>query len=549
MISILNINLLPFEAYDDKLIQSRIKKELKLKISPEEIKFKKLKLSLDARSKFPIYRMQVEVYINEDPPEEKKISSKYIPVKNNKSIAIIGAGPAGYFAALELIENGIKPIIFDRGKDARTRRKDLRAIQQFNEVNPDSNYCFGEGGAGTYSDGKLYTRSDKRGDVNKVLKILVEHGSKEDILYEAHPHIGSNKLPGVVQNIRRTILKYGGEIHFDSKLTDIITQNSQVNSIIINNEGNEKEFDIENIILATGHSARDIFYMLHSKNILIEAKPYAIGVRIEHPQQIIDFIQYKQKSRDENLPASSYKLVSHASGRGVFSFCMCPGGLIVPSATAPGEIVVNGMSMSRRDSLYANSGIVVQINLEDLTGKLFLEVKKLFTENKQQDFFDEHFSEVLNEKNILRGLEFQKALEQLFFLNNPAGTQQAPAQKITDFVNHKVSMTLNGTSYIPGIYSADFDNLFPEFIKDGLRKSLVDFGTKMKGYYTEEAQIIGIESRTSSPVKIPRDKFSYEHVEVKGLYPCGEGAGYAGGIVSAAIDGQNVAKAIIKKLI
>lgn len=548
MVSQLTISLLPYEAYDDKLIQSRIKKELKLKISPEEIKFKKLKLSLDARSKFPVYRLQVEVYVNEDLPEEEKISSKYIPVKKNKSIVIIGAGPAGYFAALELIEHGIKPIIFDRGKDARTRRKDLRAIQQFNEVNPDSNYCFGEGGAGTYSDGKLYTRSDKRGDVNKVLKILVEHGSKEDILYEAHPHIGSNKLPGVVQNIRRTILKYGGEIHFESKLTDIMIQESKVKSVIVNNENNEKEFDTENVILATGHSARDIFYMLHSKNILVEAKPYAIGVRIEHPQQIIDFIQYKQKPRDENLPASSYKLVSHASGRGVFSFCMCPGGLIVPSATAPGEIVVNGMSMSRRDSIYANSGIVVQINLEDLTGKLFSEVKQLFTEHKKQNFFDEHFSEVLNEKNILSGLEFQKALEQLFFLNNPDGTQQAPAQKITDFVNHKISSKLNGTSYIPGIYSANFDNLFPELIKDGLRKSLIDFGSKMKGYYTEEAQIIGIESRTSSPVKIPRDKFSYEHVEIKGLYPCGEGAGYAGGIVSAAIDGQNTAKAIVKKL-
>jgi uncharacterized FAD-dependent dehydrogenase len=546
MITHLNINLLPSEAYDDKLIQSKIKKELKLK-APTEFSFKKLKLSLDARSKFPIYRLQVEVYINETPPEEKSISSKYIPVKNNKSVVIIGAGPAGYFAALELIENGIKPVIFDRGKDARTRRKDLRAIQQFNKVNPDSNYCFGEGGAGTYSDGKLYTRSDKRGDVNKVLKILVEHGSKEDILYEAHPHIGSNKLPYVVQNIRKTILEYGGEIHFDSKLTDITIQNNKVKSVIINNEGNENEFDTENIVLATGHSARDIFYMLHNKNILVEAKPFAIGVRIEHPQQLIDFIQYKQKPRDENLPASSYKLVSHAAGRGVFSFCMCPGGLIVPSATAPGEIVVNGMSMSRRDSEYANSGIVVQINLEDLTGKLFSEVKKLFSEHKRSDFFDEYFSGVLNEKNILRGLEFQKSLEQLFFLNNPDGTQQAPAQKITDFVNHQVSSKLNGTSYIPGIYSADFDNLFPEFIKEGLRESLLDFGTKMKGYYTDEAQIIGIESRTSSPVKIPRDKFSYEHVEVKGLYPCGEGAGYAGGIVSAAIDGQNVAKAIIKK--
>jgi uncharacterized FAD-dependent dehydrogenase len=542
----LSINLLPSEAYDDKLIQSKIKKELKLKVSPEEIKFKKLKLSLDARSKFPVYRMQVEVYLNEAPPEEKSISSKYIHVKNNKSVAIIGAGPAGYFAALELIENGIKPVIFDRGKDARTRRKDLRAIQQFNEVNPDSNYCFGEGGAGTYSDGKLYTRSDKRGDVNKVLKILVEHGSKEDILYEAHPHIGSNKLPYVVQNIRKTILKYGGEIHFDSRLTDITIKNKRVKSVIINKE---KEFDADNIVLATGHSARDIFYLLHSKNILVEAKPFAIGVRIEHPQQLIDFIQYKQKPRDENLPASSYKLVSHAAGRGVFSFCMCPGGLIVPSATAPGEIVVNGMSMSRRDSEYANSGIVVQINLEDLTDKLCKEVKNLYSVHNKSDYFDKHFLQSLTSKNILCGLEFQKSLEQLFFLNNPDGTQQAPAQKITDFVNHKISTKLSGTSYIPGIYSSDFDKLFPEFIKDGLRKSLVDFGKKMKGYYTDEAQIIGIESRTSSPVKIPRDKFSYEHIEINGLYPCGEGAGYAGGIVSAAIDGQNVAKAIVKKLV
>ena len=513
----IEISILPKDAFDNKLLEKFLISECNIK-EEDKLEFKILRRSIDARSRTPLVNLLIELYINESPPPEPVIKENYKPVSNIKKVIIVGAGPAGYFAALELIENGIKPVIFDRGKDVRSRRKDLRAIQQFSEVNSDSNYCFGEGGAGTYSDGKLYTRSHKRGDIFKALRILVEHGANEDILIDTHPHIGSNKLPGVVEQLRETILNFGGEIHFNSLVTDLIIKDEKISGIIINEKD---EYPGDAVILATGHSARDIFYLLKKKNILTESKPFALGVRIEHPQSLIDEIQYRQNPRSMYLPASSYKLTAQVNDVGVFSFCMCPGGLIVPAATAPGEIVVNGMSMSRRDSEFANSGIVTAIDEKDLK------------DYKQHGSF--------------AGLEFQKDIERKFF-NNGDGSQKAPAQRMTDFVENKLSGSLGKSSYIPGIYSADLHNLLPEKISARIQNALVQFGKKMRGYYSEDGYLIGVESRTSSPVRIPRDKITYEHPQIKNFYPCGEGAGYAGGIISAALDGQNVAKVIAVSL-
>ncbi|MCB0588039.1 MAG: FAD-dependent oxidoreductase, partial [Phaeodactylibacter sp.] len=445
---------------------------------------------------------------------EPAILAGFQPVEDAPRVIIVGAGPAGYFAALELIELGLKPVLFDRGKDVQGRRRDLRAIQQFGEVNPHSNYCFGEGGAGTYSDGKLYTRSHKRGDIEKAMRLLVEHGANPDILIDAHPHIGSNKLPKVVANIRETIQHYGGEIHFDSPVTDFLIEEGRMRGVVVNRQEEQRG---EAVILATGHSARDIYYLLHRRNIRLEAKPFALGVRIEHPQLLIDRIQYNQSPREENLPASSYRLACQVDGRGVFSFCMCPGGLVVPAATAPGEIVVNGMSMSRRDSPYANSGTVVAVELEDLAP--------------------------FQQYGVFAALEFQRRVEQSLFAAGD-GSQKAPALRLTDFVEGRLSQSLPGSSYIPGLYAAPLYELLPPAIYHRLREGVREFGRKMKGYYTEEANVIGAESRTSSPIRIPRNRKTYMHEETPGLFPAGEGAGYAGGIISAAMDGQNVARAV-----
>jgi uncharacterized FAD-dependent dehydrogenase len=490
----------------------------KSKIAPEYIKaIKVLRRSVDARKK-PIFRLHVEVIQDEDIAAEARILDGYKSVENAPEVIVVGAGPAGYFAALQLIEIGLKPIVLDRGKDVQQRRRDLRAIQQDGKVNPHSNYCFGEGGAGTYSDGKLYTRSHKRGNIQKSLQLLVEHGANTDILIDAHPHIGSNKLPKIVANIRATIEQYGGKVHFNTFVTDfIINENNGEKEIKGVVTSNNMEFIGESVILATGHSARDIFKLLDEKNIKIEAKPFALGIRIEHPQPLIDQIQYGQQHREDNLPASSYSLVSQEKGRGVFSFCMCPGGLVVPASTAPGELVVNGMSLSRRDSPFANSGMVVAVELEDMAD------------------YAEH--------GVFASMEFQKAIEQKMF-NSGDGSQKAPAQRMTDFVNNKQSSSLNDTSYIPGLHSQKMTDLLPPFIGKRLQSAMQVFGKKLKGYYTEEANIIGIESRTSSPIRIPRAKATFMHEDVKGLFPCGEGAGYAGGILSAAMDGQNVAKAV-----
>lgn len=513
MVKTIELKLLPADGTNDLLIRERAAAQLGLPL--QRIRhIQLLKRSIDARGYQAFILLRLTVYVDEEFSPEPAILNGFRDVSDRPQALIVGAGPAGYFAALELIEMGLKPILLDRGKDVQTRRRDLRAIQQFGEVNPHSNYCFGEGGAGTYSDGKLYTRSHKRGSIEKAMQLLVEHGASSDILVDAHPHIGSNKLPKLVANIRHTILHYGGEVHFGAHVTDFILRDGKMQGVIVNGKD---EYFARGVILATGHSARDIYYLLHERGVRLEAKPFALGVRIEHPQPLIDRIQYGQSPRDEHLPASSYKLVCQVDGRGVFSFCMCPGGLVVPAATAPGEIVVNGMSMSRRDSPFANSGTVVAVEVEDLSP------------------FKKH--------GIFAGLEFQKSVEQTMFAFGPGG-QQAPAQRLTDFVAKKVSSSLPPTSYIPGLLSAPLHELLPPAIYHRLAKAVGEFGRKMKGYYTEEANVIATESRTSSPVRIPRDKDTYMHTEVEGLFPAGEGAGYAGGIISAAMDGQNVAKAL-----
>ena len=491
-----------------------------LNVTPEEITaIKVLRKSIDARKSIIIFNYKVAVYINEQPPETSAYIFTYNDVSKAKEIHIIGFGPAGMFAALRCIELGYKPIVLERGKNVQDRRRDLRAINQFHDVNEDSNYCFGEGGAGTYSDGKLYTRSLKRGDVRRIFENLVFHGASEQILMDAHPHIGTNKLPKVVQNIRETILKSGGEIHFESRVTDFIIKDNTLKAIQLQN-GNV--LDTKAVILATGHSARDIYYLLHKQNIALEAKSFAMGVRVEHPQHIIDSIQYHCKEqRDELLPAASYSLVHQINDRGVYSFCMCPGGFIVPAATANGEVVVNGMSPSKRNNAFANSGIVVEINVHQDIPKY------------------DHYG-------VLKGLEYQKDLERLAFTSG-GRCQTAPAQRLTDFVDGKLSNTLNDTSYQPGLKSAPLHSLLPKIIGSRLRKGFTSFGQKMKGYYTNEANVVGVESRTSSPVTIPRNDH-LEHPEVQGLFPCGEGGGYAGGIVSAAMDGERCAEAAIKRL-
>lgn len=474
-----------------------------------------LRKSIDARKSRIMFNYKVEIFINEPVPENSKYTFNYKDISTAKPVHIIGFGPAGMYAALRCIELGFKPIVLERGKNVQDRRRDLKAINQDHIVNEDSNYCFGEGGAGTYSDGKLYTRSLKRGDVRRIFENLVYHGATDQILVDAHPHIGTNKLPKVVQNIRETILKYGGEVHFNSRVTDFTLKDHKIVSIQLEHNN---VIPVEKVILATGHSARDIFYLLHDKNIKLKAKSFAMGVRVEHPQDIIDGIQYhcKGEKRNELLPAASYSLVQQVNLRGVYSFCMCPGGFIVPAATANGEVVVNGMSPSKRNNKFANSGIVVEINSE----------KDLYKY--------ERFGE-------LKGLEYQKDLERLAFTSG-GRRQSAPGQRLTDFVEGKFSSNLNDTSYQPGLKSAPLHSLLPKLIGGSLRKGFKAFGQKMHGYYTEEANVVGVESRTSSPVNIPR-KENLAHPEITNLYPCGEGGGYAGGIVSAAMDGERCAEA------
>jgi len=473
-----------------------------------------LKRSIDARGRKVVYRMQVRVFIDE-PFNTESYTVQYPNVKDAKPVIIVGAGPAGLFAALQCIELGYKPVVIERGKDVKQRRRDLADINKQGIVNPESNYCFGEGGAGTYSDGKLYTRSTKRGDVNAVLKTFVAHGATEDILVDARPHIGTNKLPQIITAMRENIMNAGGEVLFDTKVTSLIIEFEKIKGVKTS-AGDTIKSDA--VILATGHSARDVFEMLHRQNVLIEAKPFALGVRIEHPQEIIDRAQYHCDIRGEYLPPSYYSLVEQVDGRGVFSFCMCPGGIIAPCSTEPGEIVVNGWSPSKRNNPYANSGTVVQINLEDVAG---------------------------DNADPFKLLNFQKEIEQAAFRAG-GGSLVAPGQRMVDFCEERLSKDLPKNSYLPGTKSVELVNVLPGWINERLRKALPVFGKKMKGYYTNEAILVGVESRTSSPVKVPRDKETLQHPQITGLFPCGEGAGYAGGIISAAIDGINCASAAVK---
>nr|WP_051477697.1 NAD(P)/FAD-dependent oxidoreductase [Aquimarina pacifica] len=474
-----------------------------------------LKRSIDARQKSVKINLKVRVFVKEDFIEDRITLPEYPDVSNAPEVVIIGAGPAGLFAALRCVELGCKPIVIERGKDVRSRRRDLKAINRDHIVDVDSNYCFGEGGAGTYSDGKLYTRSKKRGDVQRILKILVGFGATDQILVDAHPHIGTNKLPDIIAAIREKIVERGGVIKFESRVVDLKIKNQEINEVVLRDGSS---IISNRVILATGHSARDIFELLYHKKIEIESKPFALGVRVEHPQLLIDQIQYSCDTRSPYLPPSPYSVVKQVNGRGMYSFCMCPGGVIAPCATSPGEVVTNGWSPSKRDQPTANSGIVVEL--------------------RSQDF------KAFSNYGPLAAMYFQKSIEQQAW-HVGGETQKVPAQRLTDMVNNKRSENLPVTSYKPGLTSADMSEVFPKFIHKVLQQGFVSFNKSMRGYLTNEAIVHAPESRTSSPVRIPRDFKTLEHIQIKGLYPCGEGAGYAGGIISAAIDGEKCAQACI----
>ncbi|SFB21594.1 hypothetical protein SAMN05660845_2078 [Flavobacterium swingsii] len=513
------LQVTPEIAANESLLKDYLSKQIKVSVKDiQHISI--LKRSIDARQKAIKINLKINIFLQGENFVEQKIElPEYKDVSTSQEVIVIGAGPAGLFAALQLIELGLKPIVIERGKDVRGRRRDLKAINVDHIVNEDSNYCFGEGGAGTYSDGKLYTRSKKRGDIDRILKLLVAFGATPDILVEAHPHIGTNKLPQIIQDIREKIIEMGGKVLFETRVTDILVKNNEVQGVV---NQNGDTIVANKIILATGHSARDIFELLDRKKIFIEAKPFALGVRAEHPQSLIDQIQYSCDYRGEHLPPAPYSIVKQVNGRGMYSFCMCPGGVIAPCATSPGEVVTNGWSPSKRDQATANSGIVIELKLEDF--KPFAKF------------------------GALAGMEFQKSIEQNAW--HLAGeTQKVPAQRMIDFTQNKVSKEIPKTSYVPGTTSVEMGQVFPGFLSQILREGFSEFGKSMKGYLTNEAILHAPESRTSSPVRIPRDEITLEHLQIKGLYPCGEGAGYAGGIISAAIDGEKCALKIAESLL
>jgi len=524
----ITIKLAPSEIENEQVIIQKTRNQLRI-TSDDELRIVKIKLSLDARRKPIHFQLKLKACVNEKSKKEFDPSTdsgenelNYKGVHNSTDVLhIIGAGPAGLFCALHCLELGIKPIIFERGKKVRDRRRDLAALNKEGILNEESNYCFGEGGAGTYSDGKLYTRSKKRGSVQKMLQIFIRFGAEEKIAYEAHPHIGTNKLPKIIENIREHIMACGGEIHFKHKLTDLYLKENSIAGIELNNS---TKVDCKNLVLATGHSAKDIYLLLHKKGIQLEEKDFAIGVRIEHPQQLINEIQYGREyaraielNQDSALPPAAYSVVEQVNGRGVFSFCMCPGGIIAPASTAKNRLVVNGWSPSKRNNPYANSGLVVKVGQED-----FSEFKK---------------------EGVLAGLYFQESIEQKAY-DVGGGKFVAPAQKVTDLISNKTSQSIGEHSYLPGVNPSNMKDVLPNFIYNSIQNGIKQFSKKVKNYIHPEAIVVATESRTSSPLRIPRDKESLEHIQIKGLYPCAEGAGYAGGIISAAIDGERVAEAV-----
>ncbi len=510
----LNLQVSPEIASNESLLYDYVSKTVRVSTKLVH-KVVILKRSIDARQKSIKVNLKVSVYLIDENYIAQKIElPHYENVSNKQEVIIVGAGPAGLFAALQLIELGMKPIVIERGKQVRGRRRDLKAINVDHIVNEDSNYCFGEGGAGTYSDGKLYTRSKKRGDVDRILKLLVAFGANPDILVEAHPHIGTNKLPQIIEDIRAKIIEMGGQVLFETRVIDFVIKNNEIQGVVTHYGDT---ISANKLILATGHSARDIFELLDKKKIFLEAKPFAIGVRAEHPQELIDKIQYSCDYRGDYLPPAPYSIVKQVDGRGMYSFCMCPGGVIAPCATSPGEVVTNGWSPSKRDQATANSGIVVELKLEDF--KPFAKF------------------------GALAGMEFQKSIEQKAW--HLAGeTQKVPAQRMLDFTQNKLSAFIPKTSYVPRTTSIEMGQIFPGFLTQILRDGFTEFGKSMRGFMTNDAILHAPESRTSSPVRIPRDNFTLEHPQIKGLFPCGEGAGYAGGIISAAIDGEKCAQKI-----
>jgi hypothetical protein len=513
MIKELALSLSPQDAAESSRYTLRAAEALG--VTPERISaIRVLKRSVDARRRHILVNLTLQAVCDEPAPASQPPAFNYGDVSGKDPVVIVGAGPAGLFAALRLIEQGLKPIVLERGRDVSSRKRDIALLHRERALNAESNYCFGEGGAGTFSDGKLYTRSKKRGDNRRALEVLTAHGAQASILYEAHPHIGSDRLPGIISALRKTILQAGGEVHFETRVTDLLVRNSTVRGALTQRgdliEGRA-------VILATGHSARDVYDLLQQSGVLLEAKPFAMGVRIEHPQALINDIQYHRDAQMAFLQPASYSLAHQAAGRGVYSFCMCPGGFIVPAATAPNEIVVNGMSPSLRNSPFANAGLVVEIRTEDLAA------------------FAEH--------GPLAGLRFQQRLEQAACLNAGGQGQTAPAQRATDFVAGRTSSDLPQTSYLPGLASSPLHAWLPGSLGKRLQEGLKAFDQKMRGFLTREAVLVGVESRTSAPVRIPRDRETLQHAQLKGLYPCGEGAGYAGGILSSAIDGENCAAA------
>ena len=535
MIHELQIRISPREAYDERGIISFLQREKGLRADAVQV----LKRSIDARQRTIYVNLTVRAFVGENPKTQDFEPIFYPDVSNRPSVIVVGAGPGGLFAALRLIELGLRPIVVERGKDVRERKKDLARIRPEQKVDAESNYSFGEGGAGAYSDGKLFTRSKKRGDSDKILRVFVQHGANPNIMVDAHPHIGTDCLPRVIENMRKTILSCGGEVHFQTKMTSLILDKGEVKGI----RCGEKEFLASSVILATGHSARDVYRYLRSENIDMEAKGLAIGVRLEHPSHLIDQIQYHSpEGRGKWLPAAEYSMVRQVAGRGVYSFCMCPGGVVVPAASGPEQIVVNGMSPSHRGGKWSNSGMVVEVRPEDILPASLITPAQV----KSADIIAlESTAEGINPAEmadeVLRPLLLQEQLERMCWLQGNRA-QTAPAQRMADFVNNRLSASLNESSYAPGLIASPLHFWMPRFITTRLQEGFKAFGRSYRGFLTNDANMIAIETRTSAPIRILRDRELLQHVSIRGLFPCGEGAGYAGGIVSAGVDGERCAE-------